>query len=229
VSAALGAAHALSPGHGKALVAASLVASRGTARQAAGLGLTVAASHTAGVLVLGMVVLGAGAALAPDRFLAWMSLVAGGCVVAVGGVLLVRAAGRIGADEHDHSDSHQHPHPHPHPTPHRGLATPAVIGLGLVGGLVPSTSAVIVLLLAVTTGRLVVGLALIIAFGIGMACVLSGFALVSAWLGGRVLEARVVVQRPRLARISSVIPIVSAVVVVAAGTLMTVGALTQVL
>ncbi|MGH2356592.1 MAG: nickel/cobalt transporter, partial [Candidatus Limnocylindria bacterium] len=227
VSTALGAAHALSPGHGKALVAAALVGSRGTPRQAVGLGLTVAASHTVGVLALGAVVLGAGTALAPDRLLAWLSLVAGGCVVAVGVALLLRAA--FGARHRDHDHAHPHPHPHPHAGPHRSLATRAVIGLGLFGGLVPSSSAIIVLLLAVTTGQLALGLGLILAFGLGMAGVLGAFALVSTWLGDRLLEARVVVRRPMLARIGAAIPLLSAVTVVVAGTLMTVGALAQVL
>jgi nickel/cobalt exporter len=237
VSMGLGAAHALSPGHGKALVAAALVGSRGTARQAAGLGLTVAASHTIGVLALGLVVLAAGAALAPDLVLAWMSLVAGGCVVVVGSALLARAAVRVRRHENGHASHHVHPHPHGHPQPRahaggpprEGLATRSIIGLGLFGGLVPSSSAIIVLLLAVTTGQLVLGLALIAAFGIGMAGVLGGFAIASTWLGGRVLGAEMVAHRPTLARIGQAVPVVSAVAVVAAGTMMTMGALTQVL
>ena len=180
--------------------------------------------------------------MAPDLVLAWMSLVAGGCVIVVGSTLLARAAvgfRRHGHPEASHAHAHRHPHPHPHPHPHTdpdsggasrdGLATRSIIGLGLFGGLVPSSSAIIVLLLGVTTGQLILGLALIAAFGVGMAGVLGAFAIASTWLGGRILDAEMVAHRPTLARIGEAIPVVSAVAVVAAGTMMTMGALTQVL
>ena len=66
VAAALGAGHALTPGHGKTLMAAYLVGTRGTARQALGLGLTVSVTHTAGILALAVAILAAESAFAPD-------------------------------------------------------------------------------------------------------------------------------------------------------------------
>lgn len=234
LSAGLGAVHALSPGHGKALVAASLVGSRGTPRQAIWLGIAVAASHTGGVLVLGVIVLGAGSVLAPDRLLAWLSLAAGACVVAVGGSLVLRgiAAFRRGsAAGHAHPHRHEHPHgadpSHAHPHP-EGLRTRGVVALGLFGGLVPSTSAVIVLLLAVTTGQLVLGLALIVAFGLGMAIVLGGLAVVSSMLGRWLAESSMA-KHSTVARIGASIPLVSGTAVLVAGAAMAAGALRQVL
>jgi nickel/cobalt exporter len=232
LSAGLGAVHALSPGHGKALVAASLIGAKGTRRQAIWLGLVVAASHTAGVLVLGAVVLGAGQLLAPDRVLAWLSLVAGGCVIAVGLALVIRSVGaRPGVGEHGHD--HPHPHPHPHPHAHRpdhggGLGARAIIGLGLFGGLVPSTSAIVVLLIAVTTGRLVHGLALIVAYGAGMAVALAVVAVAAAMVGNRI-GAGVVAGRPLTRRIAAAIPLASGGAVLVAGAAMTIGALGAVL
>ena len=182
LAAGLGAAHALSPGHGKTLVAAYLVGSGGTMRQAVALGLTVAFAHTAGVLLLGILVLDAGGAapardpdrLADDRFrrahdraragLVWRALAGG--------------RGRGHGHDHGHPHSHGRGRGHEHaPTPDRSrLGMRNVAVLGVAGGLVPSASALIVLLAAVTTGRLAFGLALIGAFGIGMALVLGGLA-----------------------------------------------------
>ena len=80
----LGALHAVSPGHGKTLVAAYLIGSRGTVRQAAGLGLTVAVTHTAGVFLLGLVMLVAGEFLVPERVIGWLSAASGLLVVGPG-------------------------------------------------------------------------------------------------------------------------------------------------
>ena len=227
LSAGLGAAHALSPGHGKALVAASLIGARGTRRQAIWLGLVVAASHTAGVLVLGAVVLGAGQLLAPDLVLAWLSLLAGGCVIAVGLALVTRSfrARPVVADHgHDHPHRHQHSHPHAHGPARGGLGARSIIGLGLFGGLVPSTSAIVVLLIAVTTGRLAYGLALIVAYGIGMAVALTAVAVAAAIVGNRI-GAGGAGYRPGMRRIAAAIPLASGSAVVVAGTAMTIGAL----
>jgi ABC-type nickel/cobalt efflux system permease component RcnA len=241
ISAGLGAAHALSPGHGKALVAGSLLAGRGTARQAVALGATVAVSHTAGVLAIGGVVLVAGEVLAPDRLLAWLAIGAGGCVVLVGAGLVLRAArsmpggsvhGRDHAHGHPHDADHAQPHygpdhAHPHHEP-KGLSGRSVMALGLFGGLVPSTSAIIVLLLAATTGQLVLGVSMIAAFGFGMAAVLAGMAWAAVWLGSRALE-RVVARSSVIARIGRFVPLVSGLAVLVAGTITTIGALAQVL
>jgi len=223
VAGGLGAAHALSPGHGKTLVAAYLIGSRGTARQAMALGLTVAATHTAGVLVLGVLVLLAGELFLPEVVIGWLTILSGSLMAILGAGLLWRAvSGR--------SPGRAHEHPHPHPHPHgRGQAHPhesadaapvltvrSVALLGMAGGMVPSASALIVLLAAVTTGRLIFGLGLIVAFGIGMAAVLGGLAvaatLARSWFGGRVsAQGRYV----RLA--ASVLPIGSGLLVLAVG------------
>ena len=89
-AAGLGVLHALSPGHGKTVMAAYLVGSRGTARQAIGLGLTVTVSHTLGVLALGALSLSAAAIIPPERLYPILGVVSGAIVVVIGGWLLLR-------------------------------------------------------------------------------------------------------------------------------------------
>ena len=109
----LGAAHALAPGHGKTVMAAYLVGLRGTLRQAATIGATVTLTHTAGVLLLGLV-LTTSRAVASERVYPWLGLGSGLLLAGVGIGLLVRAR-----------PGHGHPHPHgqelrPPPSPRAG-------------------------------------------------------------------------------------------------------------
>ena len=86
-----GALHALSPGHGKAMVAAYLIGTRGTARHAVGLGVTVTVTHTLGVFALGLVTLLLSQYILPEDLYPWLTLVSGLLVVGIGaGVLRSR-------------------------------------------------------------------------------------------------------------------------------------------
>ncbi len=110
----LGAVHGLSPGHGKTVVGAYLVGSRGTARHAAFLGLTVTITHTAGVFALGMVTLLASQYVVPERLFPVLSLLSGVMVVAIGASLLIRRA-RAALGWHSHGVTHTHDgHTHTH-------------------------------------------------------------------------------------------------------------------
>ncbi len=86
----LGGVHALSPGHGKTIVGAYLIGSRGTPRHAVFLGLTVTATHTLGVFVLGFVTLYASRFIVPERLFPILSLVSALLVVGMGMVLLAQ-------------------------------------------------------------------------------------------------------------------------------------------
>ena len=236
LSLGLGAAHAVSPGHGKTLVAAYVLGSGGSARSALQIGLWVAVSHTAGVLVLGAVTLVASELLLPERLIAWLSLGSGIVVTGLGLVLLGRLVmARRGGTSATHA-SHDHGHDHPHgrtttgtitrPLPDR-LTWRSAIALGFAGGAVPSASALIVLLVAVSTDRPLLGIGLIVCFGIGMAIVLGGLALVA----GRV---RQVAARPdglssrRPARLAvRFAPIAAGVIVLVSGLAFTVAAIGQ--
>src|SRR4030095_8052094 len=123
VAAALGAFHALEPGHGKTVVAAYLVGSRGTARHALILGLIVTASHTAGVYLLGAATFFASQYVVPDRLYPWVALASGLTIAALGLSLFWRrfkdGGARPGHHHHHHGGvAHAHGHAHDHDHTH---------------------------------------------------------------------------------------------------------------
>ncbi|MFI8203053.1 nickel transporter [Streptomyces sp. NPDC085937] len=242
----LGAMHALAPGHGKTLMAAT-AAARGSGarlRDVLPMAASVTVTHTLGVIALGLMVT-AGSAAAPS-VVAWLGI-AGGALVTLAGAQLVRRAWRhhrnqahghahthehgpghthghgpghthehehghdsTHAHDRDHPHSHDHPHGDAHPHPHTPLThthvgrththptAPTLRGtilLGFAGGLVPSPSAVVVLVGAAALGHAWFGLLLVVAYGVGLALTLTaaGYAVVRA--GGGV--SRLLARRPR--------------------------------
>src|SRR6266446_9037611 len=79
-----GMAHALSPGHGKTIVAAYLVGRSGTPWHAAALGVIVTATHTIGVFALGLVTLALSQFIVPEQLYPWLNLISGVLVVSIG-------------------------------------------------------------------------------------------------------------------------------------------------
>jgi nickel/cobalt exporter len=206
VAAALGAFHALEPGHGKTVVAAYLVGSRGTARHALILGLIVTASHTAGVYLLGGVTFYASQYVVPERLYPWVALASGLTIAALGlSLFLRRYAG--GGSEHDHHDhgahhhhgtlahshtpGHEHGHEHHHhaadghPVHHHHepghVSLRQLWALGITGGIVPCPAALVVLLSALSLRRVGFGLLLIVAFSVGLAAVLIAIGLLMVY------------------------------------------------
>ena len=265
----IGAGHALTPGHGKTLMAAYLVGSRGTAVHAVGLGLSVAVSHTLGILALAFVIVGAGSVLPPDVVYRITPVIAGGSIIVIGGWMLFNEVRRRrarsivpanaaavegqayppgehihdGAHEHghghDHHHSHKHEHDHDHnpdpdvnPGEHRhggvlhshlpavgaSLSWRGLFVLGLAGGLIPSTSALLILLGSIAAGRPAFGLVLVIAFGLGMAAVMTcvGLAMILA----RTRLDRMP-SRSSLGRLAAVAPLVASVAVLGLGVVLT--------
>ena len=245
-----GALHALAPGHGKTVMAAYLVGQRGTRRQALQLGVFVTVSHTASVLLVGLLVTGAAIAK-PELVVPATEVVSGVLLGAVGVYLLVLAVRRLRATPdhaHDHPHPHEHDHPHDHAEPARVLTTvggpsptPAaplvhshggrahshaplpegrmslrtLAAVGVAGGLVPSPSALLVLLGAFALGRPAYGVLLVLAYGVGMAATLTAAGLL-------LLRARAVADRRgwssgRAARAYRLVPLFAAVVVLAVG------------
>jgi ABC-type nickel/cobalt efflux system permease component RcnA len=230
VAMVLGAAHALQPGHGKTVVAAYLVGSRGTARHALFLGATVTATHTAGVYALGLVTLFLSQYILPERLYPILEIVSGLLVVAIGlwlfGQRLLTALGiRRG---HSHGHDHAHPHPHTHAERETRNTEPvgwrSLLALGVSGGLLPCPEALMVLLITIAAHRVVFGLLLIVAFSTGLAAVLVGFGLLLVFARG--LFGRVNLSGGLVPR---VLPIASAMVIVLAGGVITAQALPQVL
>jgi nickel/cobalt transporter (NicO) family protein len=202
-----GAAHALSPGHGKTIVTAYLVGSRGTPLHAALLGLIVTATHTVGVFALGLVTLSLSQFVVPDRLYPWLNLVSGLLVVGVGAAVLwsrIRhRLARARARAHDH---HHH---------HADLGWRSLIGVGISGGLLPCPSALVVLLAAISLHRVAFGLLLIVAFSAGLALSITGVGLVA-------LVAKRAFGRVGFdGRIVGLVPAVSALVILVAGVAMT--------
>jgi ABC-type nickel/cobalt efflux system permease component RcnA len=206
----LGGAHALAPGHGKTVMAAYLVGLRGTLRQAMTIGATVTITHTAGVLLLGLV-LSTTRAVASERVYPWLGLASGLLLAAVGVGLLARAARSRG---HDHPHGPEHPHPH---DPGPPLGRRGLVALGLAGGLVPSPSAVVVLLGGIALGRAWLGVALVLAYGLGMAATLTGVGLLLARLRTR-MDRRLRLPAGTLpARLGRLLPAATASVIVLVG------------
>lgn len=188
VSFGLGALHALSPGHGKTIVAAYLIGARGTARHAFLLGGIVTASHTIGVFLLGGVTLYLSKHIVPERLYPWLGLLSGLGIVAIGFSLFRQRWQAMGKDHdgHDHTHSHDH-HPHDHGHSHTHSHAPTfsgLLGLGITGGIVPCPSALVVLLSAIAFHQVGFGLVLILAFSAGLAATLVAIGLLMVSLGG---------------------------------------------
>jgi nickel/cobalt exporter len=212
-----GAAHALSPGHGKTIVTAYLVGSRGTPLHAALLGLIVTATHTVGVFALGLVTLSLSQFVVPDRLYPWLNLVSGLLVVGVGAaVFWSRIRHRLA-----HARAHHHDHGHHHRHGHRqaDLGWRSLVGVGVSGGLLPCPSALVVLLAAISLHRVGFGLLLIVAFSAGLALSITGVGLLA------VLAKRAFGRVGFDGRIVGLLPAVSALVILVAGVAMTARAL----
>jgi nickel/cobalt transporter (NicO) family protein len=209
---AWGALHALSPGHGKAMVAAYLVGARGTARHAVALGATVTITHTAGVFALGLVALALSEYVLPEDLYPWLNLVSGLLVVGVGAFVLRKNLRRR---------RHHHHHHHHHHGPER-LSWRGIVAMGAAAGLIPCPSALVVLLGAIAQGEIALGMLMIVAFSLGLAMTLTVLGLGVVYAGRALGRLHV----PR--RLATVLPAVSAVLIVGVGVVLTANALPQV-
>jgi nickel/cobalt exporter len=239
----LGAAHALSPGHGKAVMAAYLVGTRRSPRHAAILGGTITVTHTIGVFALGGVTLLASAVITPERLYPYLTLASGLTVAALGiGLLISRTrlameAGVLqpartgpGAElalaghghVHDHFITHDHglgEHSHQPPQPGAGMGS--LVAMGVAGGLLPCPSALIVMLSAIALHRVAFGMILIVAFSIGLALMLTGIGVALA--AGAPLLTRLPWRDklPSGLRLARVISVGAALVIAIAGIVLT--------
>jgi ABC-type nickel/cobalt efflux system permease component RcnA len=195
------------------MVAAYLVGTRGTARHALALGATVTVTHTAGVFALGLVTLALSQYVLPEQLYPWLNLASGLLVVLVGAGVLRGRVRRLRAQAHAHAD---HDHHGPEDLTWRGL-----LGLGASAGLIPCPSALVVLLAAIAQHEVALGLVLIVAFSLGLAGTLTALGLLVV-LGGR-LANRLRVPPA----VGAALPAVSAVVIVAAGFVLTIRAVPQ--
>jgi ABC-type nickel/cobalt efflux system permease component RcnA len=214
IAAGLGALHALEPGHGKTIVAAYLVGSRGTARHALLLGMVVTISHTAGVYLLGGVTLYAEKYIFPERIYPFLGVLSGILIAGMGCFLfLQRYLGGPFAHSHatDTADSEQMLAADGSPCRARVSARQLLI-LGVTGGMVPCPAALVVLLSAGALHRTGFGLYLIVAFSIGLAAVLITMGFVAVYAGR--MMSRLPFEAPLIQRW---LPMASAVMISALG------------
>jgi ABC-type nickel/cobalt efflux system permease component RcnA len=234
-----GALHALSPGHGKTMVAGYLAGSRGRPKDAALLGLTVTITHTSAVFALGLITLAASAYVLPEDLYPWLGVASGAMVIAIGlwAIWTRLRRWRAMRAEHDHGHHHVHAHSHTHSHGHTHnhghepsgapITTRSLIALGVSGGIVPCPSALVVLVAAISQHRLGLGLVLILAFSVGLAATLTAVGL-AVLHGGRLIARLRPERRLFGGRVAGVLPALSATLIVVAGTLITLRALPQI-
>ncbi len=230
IAAALGAFHAVTPGHGKTVMAAYLVGARGTRQQALLLGLSVAVSHTLGVLVLGAVILAASSLFAPERVYPYLSAASGLIVLGIGLWLVRTRIQRHDGHGHTHGPAAAHGHDHEHEhgkSSDAGLGWKSLVVLGLSGGIVPSASALLLLLAAVNVHQIGFGIVLIAVFGLGMAVVLVGVGM--TLVGAGALATRRLARYRLAPALLARLPLMTAVVVLIFGVGITVQAVAQLL
>ena len=219
IAAFWGAAHALTPGHGKAIVAGYLVGTKGRPRDAVLLGAIVTVTHTIGVFALGFVTLLLSQFIVPEALYPWLTLASGVLVVGVGASVLWSRARRRG---HHHHHTHDHHHGHHHHG-HDQIDRRGLLGVGVAAGLLPCPSALVVLLSAIALHRIGFGLALILAFSVGLAATITTIGLIAV-LAKRAFS-RLTLDGP-LVRL---LPAASALVILAVGVGITLKALPEVL
>ncbi|MCP4140631.1 MAG: hypothetical protein GY755_10140 [Chloroflexi bacterium] len=253
----LGALHALSPGHGKTIVAAYLVGSQGKAYHAAVLGLLVTLTHTGSVFALGLATLSLSQYIMPNQLFPALELISGLLILALGiGLLLPRLRTwlaerkrakappvakkvekkekstrlvlneeiREPGPEHNHDPSQFGYVPIPKgvrdaaENPLSGISWKSLIALGISGGLVPCPDAIAILLIAVTINKIAFGLGLIISFSLGLAVVLIAIGIVM------VQSKQIFARLQWFSRVSFVVPVLSALVVLGLGTALSISA-----
>ena len=237
----LGAVHALTPGHGKTIVGAYLIGSRGTPRHAVFLGITVALTHTIGVFVLGFLALYASRFIVPERLFPIMSLISALLVLGMGVTLLIQrgrmAARLLGAGStrrtpiflpletapagtilHSHGGGPMHSHLPPGAAGER-VTWKSLTVLGVSGGLVPCPSAMVLLLAAVALNKTAYGMLLVLVFSVGLALTLTVVGLAFLFARTRFGNRTASAGWPQL------LPLASATIITLVGAALSVAAL----
>jgi ABC-type nickel/cobalt efflux system permease component RcnA len=217
LAAGFGAVHALTPGHGKTLVAAYLVGERGTVWHALILGLMTTLTHTGAVLVLAVVFL-----ISPPAagLIYYVQGLLGGLLITLLGLWLLfqRLFGRpdhihLGGHSHHH---HDHDHEHLHvPRDDAAVRWWHLLLLGMRGGLVPCWDAILLLCLAISAGRLGLGVPLLLAFSAGLAGVLVALGISVVWARNWAVARWG--GSERLGKLFRALPLLSAAVITALG------------
>lgn len=208
----LGGLHALAPGHNKVLTGSYLVSAGGRVRHAIFIGIATALSHTITVIIIGTLALSARGQILTTFYLRWLGLPSGLVVVGLGVLLLTRLLGNRQAHGHSHDGDHSHDplhgHSHTHTIPTK-LTLGGLVALALVHGVVPTTDALAVLLVALSLNQALLGIALIFAYSLGIALVMSVVGIL--FIRSHALLAT------RFERLTRWMPMIAAVLVVLFG------------
>jgi nickel/cobalt exporter len=188
----LGALHALEPGHAKSLMAAYIVAIRGTTSQAVTLALSAAVGHTIVVWALAITALAFGERYIVEQAEPWLTFLSGVLIV----LLAIRMFWALRHRDHDHGHHHghdhhhhdDHDHGHHHaPSPSGHVTTGQIVWFGFTGGLMPCPAAIAVLLVCIQIKAFALGVAMVAAFSAGLALTLVAIGVSVAWGSGKLL------------------------------------------
>jgi ABC-type nickel/cobalt efflux system permease component RcnA len=236
VAIVLGALHALEPGHGKTLLAVSLVGARATVKQATILAAALTVAHTAGVLALGVAINLLKSYFVPETIYPWITLLSGLAIAIIGARAVQRQLELRRPFAHDHAHAHAGAHTHAHDHAHgahhhhhddeaghaHSHAIPGTAPLhfggtvlaAMSGGIAPCPAALVVLLAAVALNQVLYGVFVIVAFSFGLAATLTGLGIAvvrgASWLQ----------NRPAFNRFVKYGPLVSAIVIATIGAIM---------
>jgi len=216
VAFAMGATHALTPGHGKTIVAAYLVGSRGTFKHAIFLGGMVTFTHTISVFFLGFTTLFLSQYVLPEKIYPVLGAISGLSIVWIGAIMLYKRSLRL-RGHHEHYHEHNHgPGGHTH-VPEGEVTMGSLIALGASGGLVPCPSALVLLLSSIALGRVALGLVLLVSFSAGLAVVLMAIGVAVLFAKNLLPDSQKAARHPAF----RLIPVFSAALIVCIGLIIT--------
>jgi nickel/cobalt transporter (NicO) family protein len=226
VAVLLGALHALEPGHSKSVMAAFIVAIRGTSGQAVLLGVSAAFGHSVTVWGLAAVGLWLGDALIVERAEPWLILISGLMIVFLALRLLWVVTGSSSRHHghHGHHDDHADAHGHSHMSEEdirdkykgRQVSSGEIVWFGFTGGLLPCPAAIAVLLVSLHLKQFVLGAAMVMAFSLGLAITLVSIGVAAAWGTRRAAQSW-----PGFERFAGRAPFMSGMIVLAVGAALT--------
>ena len=178
----LGAFHSVAPGHGKSIMAVLALAEHGRRREIYRLGVTMGATHTFGVFILGGLFI-FGSNLVPQRTIPILGIISGTLIIAIGAFYLTKFI--------KHAQEHRHGHEHHHHD--EAVSGGRIALLGVVGGMVPTPTALTVLVGTAALGSAWYGILLVASYGVGMTLVLifAGRLIESLYrYGERMVDSR---------------------------------------
>lgn len=203
----LGALHGLEPGHSKTMMAAFIVAIRGTLKQAILLGLAATLSHTVVVWVIAMAGMWFGRGWDAQTAEPWFQLLSGIIIIVIALWMLWRTwrESRGAHDHHHDHDHHHHDHEHEHDHHHdlveadwqdahqrahaeeinhrfkgQEVTTGQIVVFGLTGGLIPCPASITILLICLQLKHVALGATLVLSFSVGLALTLVASGAIAA-------------------------------------------------